>query len=99
MWIRCAKRVQSPRGTLFTKALSTALESSHDYTCLLSKASLVFHLVYVVYMLFQVPLPPGELILPTPYLVQVLDEVRPYLIADGGNVRVMGVDEETRVVS
>lgn len=30
---------------------------------------------------------------------QVLNEVRPYLIADGGNVRVMGVDVESRVVS
>lgn len=29
----------------------------------------------------------------------MLDEVRPYLIADGGNVRVMGVDVESRVVS
>ncbi|CAN0065830.1 unnamed protein product, partial [Sphacelaria rigidula] len=29
---------------------------------------------------------------------KVLDEVRPYLVADGGNVRVMGVDIETRVV-
>lgn len=29
---------------------------------------------------------------------KVLDEVRPYLIADGGNVRVMGVDVESRVV-
>lgn len=31
--------------------------------------------------------------------IQVLDEVRPYLVADGGNVRVMGVDTDTRVVS
>lgn len=30
---------------------------------------------------------------------QVLDEVRPYLVADGGNVKVMGVDVEARVVS
>lgn len=29
----------------------------------------------------------------------MLDEVRPYLIADGGNVRVMGVDVDRRVVS
>eukprot|EP00903_Cladosiphon_okamuranus_P019159 g17622.t1 len=29
---------------------------------------------------------------------KVLDEVRPYLIADGGNVRVMGVDVDRRVV-
>ncbi|CAN0125126.1 unnamed protein product [Ectocarpus fasciculatus] len=29
---------------------------------------------------------------------KVLDEVRPYLIADGGNVRVMGVDIDRRVV-
>ncbi|CAM9159587.1 unnamed protein product [Ascophyllum nodosum] len=29
---------------------------------------------------------------------KVLDEVRPYLIADGGNVRVMGVDLDTKVV-
>ncbi|CAM9163208.1 unnamed protein product [Discosporangium mesarthrocarpum] len=29
---------------------------------------------------------------------KVLDEVRPYLVADGGNVRVMGVDKESRVV-
>jgi NifU-like domain len=29
---------------------------------------------------------------------QVLDEVRPYLIADGGNCRVVGVDLETRYV-
>ncbi len=31
--------------------------------------------------------------------LKVLDEVRPYLIADGGNVRVMGVDVDRRVVS
>eukprot|EP00611_Tribonema_gayanum_P017870 TRINITY_DN3079_c0_g1_i1.p1 TRINITY_DN3079_c0_g1~~TRINITY_DN3079_c0_g1_i1.p1 ORF type:complete len:484 (+),score=151.68 TRINITY_DN3079_c0_g1_i1:83-1453(+) len=30
---------------------------------------------------------------------KVLDEVRPYLIADGGNCRVVAVDQETRVVS
>lgn len=36
---------------------------------------------------------------PTFVCFQVLDEVRPYLVADGGNVRVMGVDTETRVVS
>ena len=28
----------------------------------------------------------------------VLDEVRPYLVADGGNVAVVGVDEATRSV-
>lgn len=39
---------------------------------------------------------------PSVYLcapLKVLDEVRPYLIADGGNVRVMGVDVDRRVVS
>ena len=29
---------------------------------------------------------------------KVLNEVRPYLIADGGNVGVVGIDEETRDV-
>ncbi|CAM9719289.1 unnamed protein product [Choristocarpus tenellus] len=28
----------------------------------------------------------------------VLEEVRPYLVADGGNVKVMGVDKDARVV-
>jgi hypothetical protein len=44
-------------------------------------------------------LPPGELELTMENVNRVLDEVRPYLVADGGNVAVVSVDSETRDIA
>ena len=44
------------------------------------------------------PPPPAGLELTVATVDTVLDEVRPYLVADGGNVAVVGVDEATRSV-
>jgi NifU-like domain len=56
--------------------------NTHRHAAADTIAMLPFHVLSLIYLCFM--------------RSKVLDEVRPYLIADGGNCRVVSVDAETR---